>query len=104
MYGGMYNAEGKRFRNFRTEGFMPGTDTRLMCPPVNQPYSHYFGSTPCDPKVFEKACELAEIKPTKRQQAKWRDGCGKALQFRRSAVEALEEERKAKEEAARQSA
>ena len=93
MYGGMYTAEGKRFRDFRCSGFQRGSDIRILMPPLNPPYSHYSGSLPLDPEVFEKACELADTKPTRRQQAKWRDGCGKALAFRSEAKRLIQEEK-----------
>lgn len=96
----MYTPEGKRFRDFRTPGMHPGTDLRLFSAPVNEIGSSTISATPFDQRIFDKACELAETKPTKRQAKKWRDGCGKTLQFRWLAIAALEEEAKAAAEVA----
>ena len=40
-------------------------------------------------KLFDKACELAETKPTRRQLKKWSRGYGKAFAFRNSAISLL---------------
>lgn len=40
-------------------------------------------------QVFKKACELAEIPATRRQQVKWRKGRGKALAQKFEAIKAL---------------
>lgn len=42
-------------------------------------------------EVFIKACELAKVKPTMRQASKFRLKRGSAFQFKKQAVEALED-------------
>ena len=39
--------------------------------------------------VFLRACELAKIKPTKRQASKWRNKRGLARQFMNAAIRSL---------------
>lgn len=38
------------------------------------------------PKVFFRACELAEIKPTRRQFSKWKREIGTAFKYRNQAL------------------
>jgi len=97
MYGGMYTAEGKRFKAIYNQFFYPwDSDCRVMCRGVSFETVAGWPRIPLDSKVFEKACELAEIKPSKRQERKWKDGFGKALQFRITAQEIIAKELLAK--------
>lgn len=48
--------------------------------------------------VFTKACELAKIKPTKRQASRWRSGKGLARMFMVTAISVLANEQRAKED------
>lgn len=41
-------------------------------------------------RVFQKACDLADVMPTKRQASKFRRGHGRAFSMKAAAVEELE--------------